>query len=303
MEQQDRRDFLGGSDIAPLMGLSRWKSALRLWCEKTGRLAPKDLSDVESVEIGTELEDYVARKFMRKTGFKVRRDTRDFRHPEYDYMCAHIDRWILNEDALLECKTTSAYMEKQWMGEEIPLEYVLQVQWYLGILGKKTGYIAVLIGGQKFRWKSIEFDQDLFAKMVAAAKEFWEIFVKGDLAPVASALDNETLAEMYPTDKTISKDLTADDAVKLDMLIEERLGGKEQEKEVQKEIEKIEAQIKQILAESGQAVTDNFVVTWKNQKRADIDREKMEADGVLEKYQKVNEFRVLRTTKQKGASA
>jgi len=40
------------------MGLSRWKTPLSLWAEKTGQLS-NELSNFEAAEIGTELEDYV----------------------------------------------------------------------------------------------------------------------------------------------------------------------------------------------------------------------------------------------------
>lgn len=50
--EQNRNTFIGGSEIAAVMGLSRWKTPLALCAEKIGLLQPKDLSDVEAVEIG-----------------------------------------------------------------------------------------------------------------------------------------------------------------------------------------------------------------------------------------------------------
>src|SRR5512146_1989369 len=106
MTNEERKGYIGGSDIAAVMGLSRWSTPLKVWAIKTGKIIPKDISTLEHVEIGTELEEYVAQKFSKKTGFKVRRDSREFIHPELTYARGHIDRWIVGEDALLECKTT-----------------------------------------------------------------------------------------------------------------------------------------------------------------------------------------------------
>src|SRR3990167_7022217 len=168
---KDRKSFLGGSDIAAVMGLSRWKTPLSLWAEKTGKIQ-NELSNFEAAEIGTELEEFVCRKFTKKTGIALRVDNRTFVHKKYPYMVAHIDRWVTGQDALFEAKTCSAWVEKKWAGDEIPVNYVLQLNWYLGIVGKKTGYIAVLIGGQKFLHKQIQFDKDLFEKEVEASKDF-----------------------------------------------------------------------------------------------------------------------------------
>lgn len=296
------RYFLGGSDIAVLMNLSRWKSALQLWGELTGKLKPKDLSNIEAVEIGVELEEYVARKFMRKTGYKLRRDQRDFVHHEYEYMQAHIDRWIVGEDALFEAKTTSARMEKEWQGEEIPQEYVLQCNWYCGILGKSKAYIAVLIGGQKFVWKVIDFHKELFDKQVAAAKHFWDYNVLGGNPPLAVSGDEQTLAELF---KDVSEDVLRlgeedERGERLNSLAEERQGGVEQKKLIEEELSRIDNQIKQIVGEHETAMTGQYVVTWKQQSRTDVDKERLKADDLFEQYAKTTSFRVLRTKQIKG---
>ena len=34
----DRRKGIGGSDVAAIMGLNKWKSAYQIWLEKTGQV-------------------------------------------------------------------------------------------------------------------------------------------------------------------------------------------------------------------------------------------------------------------------
>ena len=65
----NRNEYIGGSDIAAIMGYSRWKTPLRLWCEKTGKLSAPDLSNVEAVEMGTKLEQFVADMFEKDPEF------------------------------------------------------------------------------------------------------------------------------------------------------------------------------------------------------------------------------------------
>lgn len=268
MTTWDRTKFIGGSDIAAVMGLHPYKSPLQLWAEKTGKIAPPDLSDVERVEIGAELEEYVARKFEKKTGYRLRRDNRDLKHPLYEYMVVHIDRLVLDGESIFEAKTTSVYMEKHWEGSDIPQHYVLQVMWGMGLAKRDRGFIAVLIGGQRFAWKEIRFDQTLFDAMVEAAKDFWEKYVLADVAPMAIAQDNDTIEELYPVSEKKTVRFEGQDNDEINHLVEERIGGKEQAKLVLAEIDRIEARIKQLLGESEAGETDQYLVSWKTTKRA-----------------------------------
>lgn len=278
---------IGGSEIAAVMGMSPYETPLSLWAKKTGKLPPSDLSNFEAAEIGTELEEYVARKFTRKTGIKLRVDNRTFRHPKHPYMIGHIDRWVVGEDAVFEAKTTSAWMEKHWQGDEIPQHYVLQLMWYLGLCQKRVGHIAVLIGGQKFVYKQIEFDQELFEKMVETAQVFMEQFVLKNVAPIAVEGDSETLLQMFPNSSPTELRLDGPLAEEMDGLVEERLGGLESIRHAKEELEKIEARIKQIIAENESAETLNVRVTWKTR-------------NVKEHMVKATSFRVLTTKKREG---
>ena len=53
-------------------------------------------------------------------------------------MIANVDRLIVGENAGLECKTTSAYNAKEWDGDEVPAQYILQVQHYMAVTGAKS---------------------------------------------------------------------------------------------------------------------------------------------------------------------
>lgn len=291
----DRTKCIGGSDIAGVMGLSRWTSPLSLWAEKTGEIEPTDLSDKEYVQLGIELEDFVAQKFSRETGKKVRRDTKMFIHKDYDYMVAHIDRRITGTDELLEVKTCSAWKAKEWEGEDIPQEYVLQVMFYLGILGMLKGYIAVLIGGQKFVWKEIVFDMELFEKQKLAAINFWENYVLKKVAPVAVGLDNESIVELYPhhNEEIIEATKELEDEIARRQELSMHIN------EMKKEKEEAEARIKQVIGVNLGIQTEKYKVVWKTQVRKSVDTAKMKERDIYKDYLKESESRVLRITKNK----
>lgn len=290
---EERRKYIGGSDIAAIMGQSRWKTPYRLWAEKTGKIEIPDLSNNEAVDMGTRLEQFVADLFSEKTEKQVRRQSKMYTHKEYPFLVAHVDRLITGTDELLECKTCSAYKLEEWENK-IPKEYVLQVIWYLGITGRKRGWIACLIGGQKFDYKVIEFDEELFNLMVEKAVKFWEM-VEKEIPPVILPEDGEVLGEVFSEH--------SDDMIENQEINERVAYVKELEMhidEMKKEVEEIKTELKAAIKDKMGILTDTYKVTWKNQKGAYVyDKELMLQDGVFEKYATQPTRRVLRITKLK----
>lgn len=319
---KNRNEMIGGSDIAAILGMSRWKTPLKLWCEKTEKLPAPDLSDNEAVELGKELEDFVAQKFTKETGKAVRRSPKYYQHPDYPYMVAHVDRLVTGTDEILECKTCSAFKADEWEFEtveeeqpdgtikkvqvpSIPQEYILQVIWYLGITGRKVGHIAVLIGGQRFRKRHIDFDQELFNQMVEAAKEFWQ-HVKEDTPPAVMPNDDETLKELYSEHSEVMIELypTDEESSIAVQSLEEKIAYlqevKAHIKSFEDEKKEIETHIKDIIKDNLGIKTPKYSITWKLQKgQVSYDKEQMIADGVYEKYATQNSFRRLNVGKNK----
>lgn len=291
---EERMRYIGGSDIAAIMGQSRWKTAYRLWAEKTGKIEMPDLSNNPAVEMGTRLEQFVADLFAEKTNKTVRKQSKMYTHKDYPFMVAHVDRLITGGDELLECKTCSAYKLEEWENK-IPKEYILQVIWYLGITGRKRGWIACLIGGQKFDYKCIDFDEELYNLMVEKAVKFWEM-VQKDIPPVIVPEDSETLGEVFSehTDDLIESQELNERVAYVQEL-------KMHRDEINKEIKEIETELKSTIQDKLGIITDTYKVTWKNQKGQYIyDKEQMIQDGVFEKYASQTTNRVLRITKNKG---
>lgn len=253
----DRKDYIGGSDISAVMGLSRWKTPLQLWAEKTGAVEPEDISNKDAVKWGNRLEEVCASAFEEESGLKVRRAPQLYVSKDYPFMRCQVDRLITGTDDLLEIKTASAWKEKEWEGEEIPQEYILQVQWQLMITGRKTGYIAVLIGGQKFLWKKIEADYSIFQSMIESALNFWKM-VQEKTPPMAMPDDNSFIVELYPKgdDRMVEASQDISDAIKQLQLL------KAEEIKIKEEKEKIEVKIKEAIKNLGGIKTPEYLVKW-----------------------------------------
>lgn len=285
---QNRNLYIGGSDIAAVLGKSRYKTPYRLWCEKTGQIEPT-IANEEAVEMGNRLEQFVADLFSAKTNKNVRRAPKGYQHSDYPYMVAHVDRLITGSDELLECKTCSAYKLDEWQNS-IPQEYILQVIWYLGITGRKRGWIACLIGGQKFDYKVIDFDAELFDIMVNKAKEFWNM-VQTNKAPLILPEDDETLGQVYPdhSEDLIDAQEFNERAAYLQELKMER-------DEINKEIKEIETELKAKIGENLGILTDKYKITWKKSVRTLFDKDnfQIEHNDLYEKYLMTSSYRTLR---------
>lgn len=275
---EDRRKGIGGSDVGTILGLNKWKSPYQLWLEKTGQVE-LDESNSEPAYWGNILEEVVAREFTERTGKKVRRRNQVFEHPLHPFLRANIDRDIVGENAILECKTANSFLAKEWNGEEVPQSYLCQVQHYMNVLDRDYCYIAVLIGGQKFVWKKIERDQDLIDEITERLVEFWEINVIKGIEPVVdgSKATSDFLNERYAVEG--QQEVTLPES--LNELLTYRKSLKEDVSIISEKISEVENQLKTELGKRDAAIgiTKNFIISWKNVTSNRLNKKKL-----IEKY-------------------
>ncbi|KFZ25685.1 MAG: YqaJ-like viral recombinase domain protein [Candidatus Izimaplasma bacterium HR2] len=290
-----RMKSIGGSDAAVVLGLSKYKSAIDLWLEKTGQKEPDDLSDNEAVEWGNILEPVIANQFSKKTGKELIIDTDVLYHSDYDFISANIDRDIVGEDAGLECKNTSEYMLSQWEDEEVPVLALVQCQHYMFVTGSPRWYVAGLIGGNKLRWKPIERDNELIEMMLEKYKSFWKCVETNTMPEVDEFGVNEgTLKYLYPD----SNGLTIDSS-SIDSEVEKLMKLKQDKKVIDSQIKEKELSIKDFLEDNEVGRSLNFQVTWKTQTANRIDSKRFKSDHpeLSKQYYNESKSRVLRVKK------
>lgn len=190
-----RRTGLGGSDIAAICGLSRYKSPMEVFLDKLGEIPP--IEDNPKMKAGRILEPIVANWFAEETGMKVMKQNAIFQHKQHPHMLANIDRWLPGQNAGLECKNTAEYCRGDWEGSQAPTEYVLQCNHYMAITGADRWMIAVLIGGWDFQWRVIERDEALIKNLITIEHEFWHNHVLTKIPPAFSHQDSDYLKDKY----------------------------------------------------------------------------------------------------------
>lgn len=200
MEKEDwlawRRLGIGGSDVAPICGLSKYSSPMTVYLDKLGELPP--LEDNPKMKAGRVLEPLIADWFVAETGIRVMQQHFIFQHPQYSFMLANIDRWVIGQNAGLEIKNTSEYLRDEWIPEKVPTEYMLQSNHYMAVTGADRWYVAVLIGGWDFQWRVIERDEELIQNLITIEDSFWKDHILEKSPPEVSYQDTNRINETFP---------------------------------------------------------------------------------------------------------
>ena len=291
----DRNTYIGGSDAGAIFGLNPWKSPYALWCEKTGKISGY-VPDNDAMRTGRDLEQYVAERFEDATGKKVRKDNFRYTLREYPFMVGHIDRSVVGENAILECKTANSYQNSNYENGIFPDHYYVQCQHYMAVTGCDRVYLGVLCFPH-FYMKEYDRDEREIAALLSAESTFWDN-VMNDSPPDADGSESTTdaLTERYGNGGFEgSINLNQSDHT---MLLEE-LNSIKQEIIVMESLKaERENQLKEILGNNEYGLTRDWKVSWKPQKRTSIDsaRLKKERPDIYEHYSKETETRVLRVT-------
>ena len=304
-----RQSGIGGSDIAAIIGVSPYATAYDIYQSKT---QPVNEETNEFAYWGTVLEDTVAREFSKRSGLKIQNVNFLMRHPEHRWAIANIDRAIINPaikgnvrfkdgklttDQIVEIKTASEYVGKNWgleESDEVPDQYQCQAQWYMGVTDTQICHMAVLIGGNKYRQYKIERHQDFIDYLFEAAESFWVNNVLAGVEPDATTLQNAK--DKYPRhnpDTTL--DVEPDSEVA--KVFEHYESLKAQEKELKAALELAQTDlICQIQDNEALAIDGEVVATYKVQvsNRFDSSRLKKDMPELAEKYNKQSESRVMR---------
>jgi len=295
---KERVRYIGGTDAAAILGLSRWKTPLAVWAEKTGQIEPEDISERLNVKLGNMLEDAVAKLFAEETGKKVHRANETIAHRKHDFLCANIDRRVVGEDAILECKTASGWKAKEWEGEEIPTEYIVQVMHYLMVTGASKGYIAVLIGNEKFVWKEIPRDEQMIKQMMAREVEFWEKYVVPKTMPtLIKHNDDETLYKLFPVQ---TEEKTAQFGDEQMRIVESIQAMTADVMALERQIDKAKNELKAVMQDAAVAAFgDKKVATWKEVTSNKLDTKafKEAHPDVFGKFSVESKSRVFRLAK------
>lgn len=286
-----RKQGIGGSDASVVCGMNRYKSSIELWMEKTDQLPYQEAG--EAAYWGTQLEELVRLEFTKRTKIEVKQVKQLLKSREYPFMLVNLDGICEHPDygtCIFEAKTASAYRMGEWE-DSIPDEYQLQIQHYMAVTGFQGAYIAVLIGGNTFRWQFVARDEELISMMIQLEKDFWRHVQENIPLPMdGSQAAASLLTQKFPDSKPKSHITLPEGAMEL---IERYDQACEQLDIITQQKREAENRLKEMIGEHEIGTVGNRIVTWKSisQERLDSKTLKAEHPVLYQKYTNRTSYR------------
>ncbi len=207
--QLDRSTYLGGSDVAAILGVSPWTTPFMLFQKKTGAYVEEMTPAKRRIlERGARWEPIVLEMMIdeltdRGHDVELVATNRRYLDPECSFLAAEIDAELIvdGEPVNGEMKTAGYFAAGAW-GEydsnEVPIYYLAQVMHGLMIQPRRRTVIAAVTGFDErpmIRW--VDRDEETIAAIRSGVFEFWLRFLSGEAPDPVTPDDVKWL---YPKD-------------------------------------------------------------------------------------------------------
>ncbi|GAA3717911.1 lambda-exonuclease family protein [Streptomyces tremellae] len=198
-----RRGGLGSSDMAAILGISRYGNALSVYHDKTGGL-PLENDDSEPALWGRAIEETVAREWARRNRSVIRRVGLVANIDRPWQMCT-LDRRVLkcpladaNERCAVEIKCRDK-MKASAFRAGVADDVLAQTLHQADVCGYDHIHAAVLIGGNDYRQYVIRVRDhaDLIADLRAAGARAWQQILDRRPPVLDHDADPDVLLDLY----------------------------------------------------------------------------------------------------------
>ena len=194
---------LGGTDIAAILGVSRFKTPFEVWAKKTGQAVSTTMS--EEAEAGIYMEPFLLGRYQRVTGTRVVAPQVMFRDRREPWVIANPDGLFMTADERLagvDAKTRSPFKRGEW-GEagsgNVPPDEWCQAQWYIEVFGSPWWHL----------WVSFDRRSELFLvprdaawgrEARAFAAKWWQRhIIEGEMpTPITGGAAADVLRARFP---------------------------------------------------------------------------------------------------------
>lgn len=177
-----RSNKIDGKDIGAILGIDKYKNITKVYEEKTkaGEISQRA---VEARYWINTLEEVISREFMIRTRKKIRKNNIKSIDNDYEFMASNVNRKIIGENSILDCKVINGIDEIDICSEEFSKKFVLQAQHDMKVKKADKCYIGILINGEKFILREVKRDESLISKIVKVEEEFWNNYIEKKIQP------------------------------------------------------------------------------------------------------------------------
>ena len=280
----ERRKAIGASEVAAILGLSKWSTPWEVWAEKTGRIDPWKGS--EATKAGHLLENAVLDFASEALNAQLLRQVR---------ICAEGVPLAATCDAItpdrqpVEAKTTGIVgpVYGDWgdeLTDKVPDQYLIQVHAQLICTQADVGYLFALIPGRGIVQYQFARNDRMVSTLCERISQWWDTHIVMDVEPPKTPMPQLDVIKRLR--KEAGKVIQA--SPQLVALLEHREQAKAKLASIAKEVEEVEAELLMELGDAEVAeLPDGRRLTYLISKRKGY---------IVEP----SEFRSLRTVKGKA---
>jgi putative phage-type endonuclease len=179
-----RKDYIGASEVAAVLGISPWDSPLDVWGVKLGHWAPKE--STLPMELGHWVEEFIARRWVGRAGeFISKAANLTIELDGYPHIRATPDRVIEDGEravGLVECKNVTWRLSHHWAdGPPIYVQAQCQVQLAASPAADRVDVVAMI--DDEIRQYTVERDQKTIDTIVEQVDAWWQKHIVGGERP------------------------------------------------------------------------------------------------------------------------
>lgn len=260
-----RKNAIGASDVATILGFNPYKSAFSLWQEMKGHITPFEGN--LATRMGHFLEPLAATLYEEATGQELEDPGpyTVFEHPDMPFFRCTPDRLTKADPRrAVELKALGLRSLRSVDDGEAPLVYQIQLQAQLSVLGFEYGDLAIIEGNESFRIHPFERNDVVINHILERVDEFHHRLVEGNPPPVdGSESTATTLRLLYPEDNgetVVLPSEAVEAAHQMEIL-------KAQAKDLESQIRFFENVLKEAIGENTYGVADGIRYSYKTQHR------------------------------------
>jgi putative phage-type endonuclease len=287
------RGYIGGGNVAGILGCSPYKSPLDEFLVITGQADDVTAEREAFFERRKGLEPWAGKVFERRTGIKVVARNVRYTDDEFDFLRAEID-FETDDGGNGETKTVHPLAARDWGDsdtDDMPVYVTAQAMHGLMVTGRQFAWIHALIGFDDDRVYRVDRDDETIAAIRQQEVTFWNDHILPLAPPEPKTLDD--LKRLFPRD--VGTSIEADgSALEAYNRLREL---KAQAKPLEAEIEAAETAVKLILRDASALTLDGkSLLTWKAQSANRFDQKAFAASypELFEQFKTTTEMRVLR---------
>lgn len=285
---EDRKTLITGTNLACILGLSKFGGSMSVWLEKKGKL---EVQDNEAMFSGRLFEKPILEAYSKINEIPINYadSYKVIRVPDFDLLGATLDaRWAYGDKRPVDAKNirikSSEFGEKG--SDVIPIYYQTQLAVQMMACNTEYAELAVCFSGQDHYRYVLERDRSIEDAIKEKVQEWWNRYIIGNEMPEADASDSCTdyiRSRFKKAESGLIKEPTEE--------ILETIKMRKEAAEAEKEAEKIKIELdNKIKCFMGEAESIPGVLTWKNNK----DSEKVNWEEVALSFANEPNFNIIK---------